>query len=303
MLTVEKWLEERLSSAVPSDTIASRVARLVEPLKSQISVRWFSVPLASGVGEAALLSPSNPAAARQSLVILLHALGHENVTSEWSWVQAIVAKGVSVLAVEWDGHGESGSLWDVASATRSLPLILHKIYAEAGATKLSNAAKMPRSFLMGSSLGGTLALLAAARPEVVPLISGVIAVSPMVALAGSPFDGTPRKRYRGGSRALTKNRFRMGVGVDPFDQVRAFLVENIVQKKLLENIRVPVLWMHGAHDSLVPVSSAIRYMTRIPSALFAHIDEARGHKLLTSCPEAARYAARFIERCVDVENV
>lgn len=303
MLTMEKWLEERLSPFEPSKAAESQMARLVDPVKEQVSARWFSVPLASGVGKAVFFHPTNKAKERKSLVILLHALGRVSMVSEWQWVQALVAKGVPVLAVEWDGHGTGSLLWDVAQVTRSVPLILHKLYATGGNPLLSRQEECPKCFLMGNSFGATLALLAAARPEMPSVVRGVVAISPMVALAGSRADGAPRKRFRGGGKALRDSLFSMGIGVDPFDQVRAFLRESLDAKNLLQEIRVPVLWMHGARDSLVPVDLAMGRMGRISSALFAHIDESRGHKLMNASPEIANYAAKFIERCIDVESV
>ncbi len=299
MLTVEKWLEERLSPGEPSEISAARVARLAEPVKSSVSCRWFSVPLASGVGNAVLLYPKNIATTRQSLVILLHALGRESVAFEWQWAQALVSKGIPVLAVEWDGHGDGSSLWDVASVSRTVPLILHKLYAGWGEQQMSPASSFPKCFLMGNSFGGTLALLTAARPEIGNVVSGIVVISPMVALVGTHFDGSPRKRFGGGFRALKRNRFSIGMGVDPFDQVRAFLADTVERRGVLKQVRVPVLWMHGARDRLVPVDAAMRHMTCIPSALFAHIDETRGHKLMNASVEIADYASRFIERCVD----
>jgi alpha-beta hydrolase superfamily lysophospholipase len=302
MLTVEKWLEERLTSVEPSAPAAERVARLVGSMKTQVSVSWFAVPLASGVGTGVLLFPQNAHAHRRSLVIHLHALGRATIVSEWRWAQALVAKGIPVLAVEWDGHGEKGSLWDVSTATRSLPLILHKLYATLGEAPLSHVQQFPKCFLMGNSFGATLALLAAARPDTAPLISGVVAISPMITLAGMDPENKTRKRFRGGIRALRKNSFHMGMGIDPFDQVRAFLLENIEKRSLLQNVQAPVLWMHGARDRLVPVDSAVQKMTKIPAALFTHIDEKCGHKLSPVSHEVANYASRFVERCVDTEH-
>ncbi len=299
MLTVEKWLEERLVSALPPKAVAARLARLMESSRLSAQVRWFSVPLASGVGSSALFMPSNQAGVRQSLVIFFNSYGQGGVTAEWQWIASLLARGLPVLSVDLDGHGEGVSAWDAAMCTRSIPLILHKIYSSVGDTMLSRSASLPKCFLMGNSLSATMALIAATRPEAEGVLSGVVAVSPMVALPKAR-GGKSLKQRKTVPKALG---FRKRAGVDPVDQVRAFLAENVERQELLRQVRVPVLWMHGARDRLVSVDRATLIMTTISSALFSHIDEKRGHSLMKASVEISNYAARFIEQCVDSEKL
>jgi pimeloyl-ACP methyl ester carboxylesterase len=299
MLTVEKWLEGRLVSATPPKALSARLARLAEVSRLSVQARWFSVPLASGIGVAALLTPASASTSRRALVILLNSYGPGGMASEWPWISSLLAKGLSVLSVELDGHGEGASLWDAAASSRSIPLLLHKLYSDSASAFLVRSDDLPRCFLMGNSLAGTMALVAATRAEVASVVSGVVVVSPMVAL--------PRSR---GSKTLKAGKtipralgFRKRVGVDPVDQVRAFLAENVERQGLFKKVRVPVLWMHGARDRLVPVEKAMPIMTSIPAALFSHIDEKRGHSLMKASAEISNYAANFIEQCVDGGNV
>jgi alpha-beta hydrolase superfamily lysophospholipase len=292
-----------------------------------VNLKWFAIPLATGAGSGLFLSPRNVSTSRSALVIMLHGLGEDSIFPQWHWATSLVARGIPVLSVTWDGHGEFGhSVLDISSATRTIPLVLQKIYGDSAGSTSDSVADAPRCFLMGNSFGAVLSLVAATRPEIPALVSGVIAVSPMVCIDVSRHqpreflsklsprsfvrDVFPRMSLYGWDAMESKSglfkgeraRVRMRVGIDPLDQVRAFLAETVSRRQLLRNVRVPVLWLHGVKDHIVPLEKAVPIMSEIPSALFSHFDEKRGHRLMAMSSEIPEYAARFVEKCIDLHR-
>lgn len=322
MQSIESWLGERLSPL--DEATFSRVKHRLVPsaLKMSSSVAYFSVPLASGVGSAVLISPAGigKESSYVPLVIMLHGLGDDCTYPCWHWMHALVAQGIAVLSVDWDGHGASvSSHLDVQQATRSVPLILQKLYGNLGEAGYGAIRPGPDCFLMGFAAGAALALMTAARPEMVDLLKGVIAISPTVILEGTvdsktellnclrPFsvlhDVVGRISYYGVSGvlpALSQKRkrnfpLRMRVGSSPVDQMRVFVNETFQVRKVLRQIQIPVLWMHGRKDQVAPYEKAMELMTEIPAAMFSYVDESRGHLRMSLSEDISTYAATFVD--------
>jgi alpha-beta hydrolase superfamily lysophospholipase len=326
-----EFISTRLLELESSRFSAKDHRKIPDSVSKIANLRFFSIPLSSGVGFAVLAEPMNQMLGKvaaktpffpenRPLVILLHALGDDCVYPLWHWQEQLLLQGLSVLSLEWDGHGpELSSHLDLQTATRSLPLVLQKIFCEKGHGMLANGIPKMKVFLMGHSMGAALALICASRPEMRSFLSGIVAVSPTVSLQNSSFyrqkermeffrpsvwmrDLLGKTPYYGFSSLLSFRKqnhlpLRFKAGADPIGQVNAFVKETFHERRILRSVETPVLWMHGAKDHFVPFSEARPLMLEMPTALFSHVDRERGHVRMAFCQNVPLYAARFISRC------
>jgi pimeloyl-ACP methyl ester carboxylesterase len=171
-------------------------SKSLEFLKKKAKVEIVTVPLAMGLGKALLLEPHVPSQPA-SLIIFMHALGEDYLGPYLHWFDELLDAGASVLSIQWDGHGAEGaSHLDFQAATRTLPLVLQKVLGEPGKGLLPALAGRHSVFLAGHSFGASLALIAASRPDVARLVSGVLAVSPVVASRRLSFRQSERSAFR-----------------------------------------------------------------------------------------------------------
>jgi alpha-beta hydrolase superfamily lysophospholipase len=322
MQDVSSWLADRLMRIPEAAFALSSHRKVPEICRKVADFSYFSVPLSSGVGTAVLASPKEARPGTPVLVILSHSLGFDSTYPYWHWIDALNRRGLYVLSVDWDGHGAGGaSSLDLQTATRSLPLLLQKLYGELGASHLEMHRRGPLCFLMGHAAGASYGLLAASRSDCAKIISGVIAVSPTINTCS---DGTFKRErwsvlnpmawfkdflglipYYGLSGAkppslkkqLSVFPVRMRIGIDRDQQLASFVNETFAARKVLRNVKSPVLWFHGARDKRVPLERALGLMLEIPSALFSHVDEKRGHTRIMYSAEVPNYVAKFIDTC------
>lgn len=327
MQDVAAWLGERLMSMPEAGFVRSSHRKVPDICCKIADFKYFFIPLANGVGSGVLASPKEPRAGGQVLVILCHSLGYDSTYPYWHWIEALNAKGLHVLSIDWDGHGvNGGSSLDMQTASRSLPLLLQKLYGEGGAAQFTPNRHGPACFLMGHAAGASYGLLAASRSDCAKIISGVIAVSPAV---NTSQDGTFKRErwtvlnpaawikdflgllpFYGFSgvvppslkRQVKNFPLRLRIGIDREVQLANFVNETFAARRVLRNVRTPVLWLHGARDKRVPFERALTLMTEIPSALFTHVDENRGHTRIMFSSEAPTYAAKFIEACANLKH-
>lgn len=327
MHDVAQWLADRLMRISEDQFVRTPHRRVPEICRKSAEFNYYSVPLAHGTGTAVLAAPKEPRPGEPVLVILTHALGFDATYPYWHWIEALNAKGLHVFSIDWDGHGVSGgSSLDMQTATRSLPLILQRIFGESGASVLSLSRPGPLCFLMGHAAGAAYGLLAASRADCAKLLSGVIAVSPTVNTCS---DGTFRRerfsvlnpmawvkdflslvQFYGLSgvippsfkRQLRNFPVRLRIGIDRDVQLADFVTETFVSRKVLQSVQTPVLWFHGARDKRVPLERALALMSEIPSALFTHIDDKRGHTRMMYATEIPAYAAKFIDVCASLKQ-
>jgi pimeloyl-ACP methyl ester carboxylesterase len=314
--------------------------RVPDVLRRKARVTHFTVPLAAGTGAAVLVEPRPPAdgsgssvsSSRASgrktwrpLVILIHGLGDDCTFPHWHWMDLLLQQELAVLSVDWDGHGPGGgSHLDFQGATRSLPLLLQKLFGQPGQGLLPESHEGPPVFLMGHSTGAALALICASRPDAARHVEGVVAVSPTVCAAQAdyrraerltfaspgawmsdfagrvPYYGVRAMLPRPGGRRHEAFPVRVRVGLSAAEQLQAFLRETFEERRILRKVNVPVLWLHGARDRFVPLSRAQPLMDEIPGALFSHVDRARGHVRMAFSLAAPQYAARFVATCLEV---
>lgn len=321
MLDVTSWLAERLMSISEAQFVRAPHRRVPEACRKVAEFSYYSVPLASGTGGAVLAAPLQKRSGSQVLVILVHSLGFDATYPYWHWIESLNALGIHVLSVDWDGHGFSGgSALDLQTATRSLPLLLQRLYGAAGEAALSGKRAGPLCFLMGCASGAAYGLLAASRKDCSQLLSGVIAVSPTVNTGADggfskergtylnpmawvkdfltvvPFYGATGVMPPSNKRQSKAFPLRLRIGIDWERQLAEFVSETFAKRKVLKNVQTPVLWFHGARDKRVPLERARPLMLEIPAALYTHVDEYRGHTRMMFASEVPKYAAKFIDQ-------
>lgn len=320
MLDVASWLAERLMTINESQFVRAPHRRVPEACRKVAEFSYYSIPLANGTGTGVLATPVQKRPGAQVLVILLHSLGYDATYPYWHWIEALNALGIHVLSVDWDGHGfNGGSALDLQAATRSVPLLLQRLYGAAGEATLSGKRPGPLCFLMGCASGAAYGLLAASRQDCSQLLSGVIAVSPTVntgsdggfkrehgtifnpmawfrdLLAVVPFYGLTGVVPPSQKRQSKVFPLRLRIGIDWERQLADFVTETFAKRRVLRNVQTPVLWFHGAKDKRVPLERARPLMLEIPAALFSHVDEYRTHTRMMYSSEVPKYAAKFID--------
>lgn len=322
-LSLSDWMSKRLKKITQQEFAANVSHRNLPPKKNEhVLHEYYSVPLAEGCGTAILTAPKSSSSFIDygDLVILLHALGHDSTSSYWHWILEFAANGISVLSVDWDGHGAgASSLLDIQEATRSLPLLLQRLYGEENGQGLNEKRKGPRCFLMGHSFGASLSLIASTREDVNKHICGVIAVSPILSIQSfltttkeylsfmNPFawisDFANKLGFYGfwglipPYGTFKRNNFplRMKLDIDYVEQAREFVRETFENRRILQKVKAPVLWFHGRNDSVCSYYKACQLMLEIKSAFFSVCDHERGHLRMVFNDDVLSSTLKFIE--------
>lgn len=319
---IRQWIGQRLKKLDPQKLKTNHLHKCLRTKKDQeLAVDFFSVPLASGVGVAQLSTPTSHALAHKVLVLLFHGLGNDRNYPLVHLIRVLNASGFSVLSVDWDGHGMGGhSTLDFQDATRSIPLILQRLYGDEDQGGLGQRRVGPACFLMGHSMGGSLALIASAREDVAQMVQGVIVISPSVSIAPTvrfisdvknylslkswSYDLTNKISYYGiygllfalGSAKRRLFPLRMKLSINYIEQARRFVYETFEKRRLLQQVKTPVLWFHGMKDGVVPFENAAALMMEIRSAFFSYHDVERGHLRLSFSDQIPKYSAWFINQ-------
>ena len=278
-------------------------------MAADLEVRYYQVPLATGLGSALFLW--KPSATPRPLVVAMHGLGDDCTYPLWHWFDALTQAGYPVLSVDWDGHGISlpQSQLDLQIATRSLPLVLARLYQQPG---------RPQCYILGHSTGGALALLAACRDDVAQVAKGVVAVSPAVSVASrgrfgwellqglSPWtwvtDLAGRVPYFGVGGLvppmgpLRRGAYPLRMRLDiPYDtQIRRFAQETFAVRRALRGVKLPVFWAHGKRDGITPLADVSPLMWEITSGLETHMDPWRGHYTLAMAGETPAVIVKYL---------
>ncbi len=323
MPNIQDWISQRLKRITYQEFVRETSHRVFKPKKNlQFTQEYYSVPLAGGCGSAIFIAPKSEAneTAYGPLVILLHGLGYDSTTPFWHLIYELVADGISVLSLDWDGHGVgASSLFDIQESTRTIPLIIQRLYGEEGGCGLNEKRGGPSCFLMGHSFGASLALIAVTREDVSKYVSGVIAVSPALSVQSfinssfeffsfiNPFawftDFANKLGFYGfwgllpayGSFKRSKFPIRMKLDIDYNEQARQFTEETFEKRRILNKVKAPVLWLHGMKDNICPYYKACQLMLEIRSAFFSFCDGERGHIRMLFSDQVTMSSINFIK--------
>lgn len=330
MSNIPNWISQRLKKISQKEFVNHASHRLSKSKKNfQFVQEYFSVPLASGCGTAILTASKNEVVEGTygPLVILFHGLGQDSTSPFWHWIYEFASNGIAVLSIDWDGHGAgASSLLDLQEATRSIPLIIQRLYGEESGVGLNEKRIGPRCFLMGYSFGASLALIAATREDVFKHVYGVIAVSPALSVQSFMIPSlevlslfNPQAWFSDFANKLgiyglwglipsygTFKRkqypLRLKLNIDYIEQARQFTRETFENRRILKKVKTPVLWFHGLKDHVCPYYRACKLMLEIRTAFFSICDDDRGHLRMAYSDQVTSSSVKFIKNNMSIYN-
>jgi 2,6-dihydroxypseudooxynicotine hydrolase len=186
--------------------------------------------------------------------VVLMVNGADSVKEEYhNWARQFVRRGLSVLTMDGPGQGEMLGRLPMRPEAWEEPM-----GAAIDALQASGRVDAERVGIWGSSMGGFLALRAAAfEPRCRAAIS-----------SGGFFDF---RDYRYWALSTQLNVLE-DLGVDSLAEARAYIDERCSLEGVVEKIEAPYLVIHGARDELVSVEEA-RRMAEGPSGEFVNFED------------------------------
>ncbi|WP_127999209.1 alpha/beta hydrolase family protein [Piscinibacter defluvii] len=201
------------------------------------------------------LPQSADPAAQVPAVLALHGWG-ANASTLWPVVDTLLSSGLAVLLLDAGNHGDSD-----AEAFSSLPRFAQDLATGLGALRAEPAVDARRIALLGHSVGAAATLLHAARH------GDVAAVVSLSAFAH------PREMMERWLRA--HHLPRRGLGTTILEHVQAVIgtrFDDIAPLNLVPALRCPLLLVHGAHDTTVPLADAHRLHAACPGSALLVVD-------------------------------
>jgi pimeloyl-ACP methyl ester carboxylesterase len=175
-----------------------------------------------------------------AVVISCHGmLSSKNGTKHELLAGLLAERGISTLRFDFAGRGESdGALFDLSYSNEMEDLsdVIDQLAAR----------QVNRFGLFGSSMGGAVALMTAARDERVVALATLAAVAHPESVEDRYAAEVASWRERGW--------FETGEG-----RIGAGFIEDAAQHNLIASVRVlraPILVLHGDNDEVVPCSDA-----------------------------------------------
>ncbi len=220
--------------------------------------------------------PSPPRPAATAGVVVVHGAGSCK-ESHHDFARAAVARGLAVVCFDQRGHGQSaGALGEGDGALADIVMFVVEL-------RSALADRDAPIALRGSSMGGCLAILAAADP-IAARAGGIDAV---VAICPASTAGLARSLRAG----------TLGFAADPV-AFGAFLDAHRVDTAVAA-LAVPLLIMHAEGDEIVPVAHS-RELAGAMTAAGSRLIVVPGghHRSIQHDAELQAASLRFIERSV-----
>jgi 2,6-dihydroxypseudooxynicotine hydrolase len=186
--------------------------------------------------------------------VLIMVNGADSVKEEYhNWARQFVRRGLSVLTVDGPGQGEMLGRLPMRPDAWEEPM-----GAAIDALEASGRVDASRVGIWGSSMGGFLALRAAAfEPRFAAAIS-----------SGGFFDFRDYRFWP----VTTQLNVMEDLGVESLSEARSYVEERCTLAGALERIRAPYLVIHGARDELVSVEEG-REMAGGPRGEFVNFED------------------------------
>jgi carboxylesterase len=281
--TGEVVLSGKLASMI-ENAAGAVVSRMTDDFVRALSVRCASGSAEISAGAAPSSAGSPESSEEQSAkagVLLLHGFGG-SPSGLRAWGEALAAAGATVSIPRLPGHG---TRWQDLGRTG------WEQWYQAAADALAKLhEEHPQVFVMGISLGATLALrLAEQRPAEV---AGVVAVNPLLTqVAGTPRPLALARLLRRSARAVTGDAHKPGVTEVGYARtslraawsLRALGAE--VQSSL-STVSVPVLLGTSAQDHVVPLADGEAVWTGLPAEQRQRTQFTRSYHLVPSDEDA-----------------
>ena len=197
-------------------------------------------------------------------VVVLHGAGSSQ-QSHHDYARALISAGLAAVTFDHRGHGESEGLMD-GRVFADVATMAELLRSQAGRPDLPIA-------LRGSSMGGCLAILAAAAVGA----GAVVAICP-----ASP---------GGLRRGLHARRFPFRADVDAL----ASLLDTSDLHAAVERLEVPLLLLHAAGDEQVPVEHSLELTKNVRSEGSRLIVVPGGHhRSVQHDPELQAVSVKFL---------
>jgi len=227
------------------------------------------LPSEIGVHEGLAYSLWLPRAGARAGVVVLHGAGSckEN---HHDFARAAIGAGLGAIAFDQRGHGESPGPMG-GRAVGDVATMADLLRRRTGGEDTAPIA------LRGSSMGGYLALVAAAQAKA----AAVVAICPASA--------------EGLRRGLDEGRFDFEADIRALD---ALLAEHD-ERDAIAALEAPVLLLHAEGDEQVPVEHS-RELARLTRSTKSRLIAVPGghHRSVQHDPDLQAVSVRFIERCL-----
>ncbi len=248
-------------------------------LEPRAEAIWFTS--ADGTGLRGWFIPAAGADPRTAPSIV-HVHGNAgSLNDHLAFVDFLPAAGVNVLSFDYRGYGESeGSAWSRA------PLVEDTLAALAALRGRADI-DPSRIALYGVSLGGAIAIVAAARDAATGGALGALLLeSPFACwrdVAANALGGDPAWAPVRGIASWLIPAERDGVP-RPVDAIA--------------QLGIPILIIHGDADTIVPVSHGRRLAEAAPAATLLELRGAQHNSLQATHPQARRAMVEFLHRAL-----
>jgi pimeloyl-ACP methyl ester carboxylesterase len=210
--------------------------------------------------------PPTPGAAPRAGVVVVHGAGSCK-ESHHDFARAAVALGLAVICFDQRGHGESGGRLDARALGDIVMFVVH--------LRLVLGDRRAPIALRGSSMGGYLAILAAAPAEV----QAVVAICP------ASGDGL--------RRGLLDGEFEF----DADTEALTALLDEHDLSDAVRSLTPPLLLLHAEGDERVPIQHS-RELAEVMSVTGSRLIAVPGghHRSIQHDEELQAVSLRFIQR-------
>jgi dipeptidyl aminopeptidase/acylaminoacyl peptidase len=164
---------------------------------------------------------------------------------------------VATLSIEGPGQGEGANGAPFRDAAYA-----DAMRAVGGAISRMHGVDPSRVVVLGTSFGGYLALRHAA---LIPGLRGVVDIA-------GPYDLQAFESLQ----EVTREGFREFVGAADLDEARGLLA-SVNLDGVLEDLRAPVLVVHGEQDRIIPVEHARRIVAALGDRVTARLEPTGNH--------------------------